>query len=49
MIKQKSEGGLAAAFSFLLYTCGKLRRRMLYMGSAFTAPSTTHVEGLSTR
>lgn len=34
---------------FSLYTCGRLRRRILYMGIAFTAPSTTHVEGLSTR
>jgi hypothetical protein len=23
------------------YTCGRLRRKILYMGNAFTAPSTT--------
>ena len=34
---------------FFFYTCGRLRRKTLYIPSALSAPSTTQVSGLSTR
>ncbi len=47
--KKASRIETPSGFNIFFYTCGRLRRKTLYIPSALAAPSTTQVSGLSTR